>query len=185
MTDFEPDLIARAKGGNLRDFSKIIEEQQNAVRACIAVRCNDSHEVEDLAQETFLIAYRNLGEFDTEKNIAPWLRGIAMNLLRNYWRKKRPHFVGGHAELDIMIEQQIALESPSNNEDKLIHMKTCLKSVEDEALTMVNLRYSEGLSIAEICKKLDKKHSAVTMKLTRIRHLLKDCIDLKLSEAGS
>ena len=180
---YEQELIERSAAGDLEAFSSLIEAHQTAVCACLAVRLNDPHQVEDLAQETFLTAYRNLGTFDSEKSFGPWLRGIAMNLLRNYWRKKRPNPVGGHAELDIMVDHEIALTTAQENSDKLDHMRDCIQGVQSDARMMVDLRYIEGLSISQICERLNRKHSAVTMKLSRIRQLLRECIVGKMGGA--
>jgi RNA polymerase sigma factor (sigma-70 family) len=48
-----------------------------------------SSAAEDLAAETFTIAFRRWNEFDPSRPVKPWLYGIAANLLRHYWRKER------------------------------------------------------------------------------------------------
>ena len=83
------DLIIRAQTGDLDAFSDLVKRYQGNVRACLLVRLHSKHEAEDLAQEAFITAFRKLDEFDEDKSFGPWIRTIAFNLLRNYWRKHK------------------------------------------------------------------------------------------------
>jgi len=87
----EIQQVRAAQQGDLNALAALVTRHQQAVRACLAARLDDPHEAEDLVQEVFVTAFRKLGEFDPERPLAPWLRSIAMNLLRNHWRKFRPH----------------------------------------------------------------------------------------------
>ena len=72
MTDTE--LIEAAQKGDNSAFSQLVENYQRNVRACLAVRLTNRFEVDDLAQEAFLVAYRKINEFDSSKAFGPWIR---------------------------------------------------------------------------------------------------------------
>jgi RNA polymerase sigma-70 factor, ECF subfamily len=179
----EKNFIERAQAGDLDAFSELVKQYQGNVRACLAVRLSNRHEAEDLAQETFITAYRKLSEFDSEKAFGPWVRGIAFNLLRNYWRKHKATPVGGAAELDILIDEEIGLHySEKNESDNLAALKFCVKKLDEKMMELLNLHYHEGLSVKELTAKLDIKHSTMTMRLHRMRDQLRKCIN---ENAGS
>ena len=89
----EKDLINRAKKGDIEAFSELVRQYQINVRACLSVRLKSPIEAEDLAQEALVVAYRKLSDFDETKAFGPWVRTIALNLLKNYWRKHKPDAV--------------------------------------------------------------------------------------------
>ena len=75
MTDAE--LVAEARAGDRSAFDAIVQRYQHAVfRAALAVTA-DRSEAEDAAQDTFLKAYRFLGDFRGESSLKTWLLAIA------------------------------------------------------------------------------------------------------------
>ena len=171
------DLIIRARTGDLDAFSELVKRYQGNVRACLLVRLHSKQEAEDLAQEAFITAFRKLDEFDEEKSFGPWIRTIAFNLLRNYWRKHKAIPVGGTAELEILIDEQIGLRySDSNESDTLAALKRCVEKLDRPMQTLLTLRYYEGLPISELTKKMKVQHSTMTMRLHRIREQLRQCM---------
>lgn len=177
----ETELIAAAQTGDQQAFSVLVERYQRNVRACLAVRMNDRFEVDDLAQEAFLVAYRKINDFDSTKAFGPWIRSIAFYQLKNYWRKHKPDPVGGAAELQILIDEEIGLQYSDNNEsDSLTALEFCTNKLNENLQSIVKLHYHDGLSVRELTEKLGVKHSAMTMRLHRIRDQLRQCINENL-----
>lgn len=182
MTDSDDNaLIAAAREGNLDAFSQLVLRHQAGVRACLAVRMDNPHDVEDLAQEAFVLAFEKLAEFDTSRPLAPWLHGIAMNLLCNYLRKFRRRQMVALDGLQELVDRQVeALHETLAEADRYAAMQECLKRLDDGALRLVKARYEDEVDVAELCRRTGKKHSAVTMQLHRIRQQLRTCVDLRL-----
>jgi RNA polymerase sigma-70 factor (ECF subfamily) len=107
MSDTE--LIKNAKRGDLQSFSSLIRSYQGKVFAYLAVRLANRHEAEDMTQEVFLTAFKKIKSFDENMPIAPWLRGIAANRLRNHWRKKKTVNAGSSTELEALINEKIEI----------------------------------------------------------------------------
>ncbi|CAA6677650.1 MULTISPECIES: RNA polymerase sigma factor [unclassified Lentimonas] len=173
----DTELLIQAKQGDLDAFTELVKRYQGNVRAALAVRLTNKHEAEDLAQEAFIIAFRKLNEFDVDKAFGPWIRSIAFNLLRNYWRKHKATLVGGAAELDILLNEQIGLEySVENERDQLHVLKRCIAKLETPMRELLIQRYYQEMPIAEIKQSLKVNHSTVTMRLYRMRELLQQCM---------
>jgi RNA polymerase sigma-70 factor, ECF subfamily len=173
----DTELLIAAQKGDLNAFTELVKRYQCNVRAALAVRLTNKHEAEDLAQEAFIIAFRKLDEFDVEKAFGPWIRSIAFNLLRNYWRKHKATLVGGSAELDVLLNEQIGLEYSINNErDVLDALKHCIAKLDRPMRQLLTQRYYDEMSIAEMTKSLKVNHSTVTMRLYRLREVLQHCM---------
>jgi RNA polymerase sigma-70 factor (ECF subfamily) len=179
--DDEIQQVRAAQQGNPDALAALVTRHQQAVRACLAARLDDPHEAEDLTQEVFVTAWRKLGEFDPERPLAPWLRSIAMNLLRNHWRKFRAHPIGGNAELASLLDQRIALDCTPDREPALLHaLHECVEQLDGPARELLRRRYGEEQSVHEIAALLQRGYSAVTMQLHRLRELLAECIENKV-----
>ncbi len=179
----ERNWLREASEGDLAAFSKLVLKHQWAVRAFLLARLSRKHEAEDLAQETFLTAWRGLRNFDFARPFAPWLRGIAENHLRNHLRKFRAEPIGGNEALQLLLDSQASAQPPGEEDSDLADaMRECIARVDGEARKLLMSRYAEGRSMAEICASTGKKHSAVTMKLHRLRLALAECVESKLAQ---
>lgn len=179
----ERNWLREAREGDLSAFSKLVLRHQWSVRAFLLARLSRKHEAEDLAQETFLTAWRGRMNFDLSRPFAPWLRGIAENHLRNHLRKFRAEPIGGNEALQLLLDQHAESQYPGKGDSDLADaMRECVSRVDGEARQLLMSRYAEGLSIAEICSITGKKHSSVTMKLHRLRLALAECVEAKLAQ---
>jgi len=178
----ESDLASQAKKGSWAAFAELVRRHQSSVRACLAVRLDEPHEAEDLAQEAFVTAYRKLQEFDAERPFGPWVRSIAFNLLRNHWRKFRVAGVGGNDELEAMVDQSIAARCDGREGRELSALRDCLEILDGPARALMERRYNDEASVREIAKEQGRGYSAVTMHLHRVREILANCVRSKLGE---
>jgi RNA polymerase sigma-70 factor (ECF subfamily) len=182
-SDDERLCLVAACGGDLGAFSRLVLKHQWAVRAFLLARLSRKHEAEDLAQETFVTAWRRLKDFDLSRPVGPWLRGIAENHLRNHLRKFRAEPIGGSEALQQILDSQAAShQAPEVESELALALADCIEKVEPSARELLMARYAEGRSMAEICKRTGKKQSAMTMKLHRLRLALAACVEGKLSQ---
>jgi RNA polymerase sigma-70 factor (ECF subfamily) len=176
--------VTQSTDKELKAFEQIVTAHESAVRAFIAVRLDDPFEAHDLAQEVFLILWRKLEEIDLEQPLRPWLLAVAANLIRKHRRKSRAVPMGGpDAVLDLLddrLEHGEALEGPV-----FAALEHCLGKLDESARQLIGWRYLDGLDIREIGGRVGSGHSAVTMKLHRLRALLSDCIRGQLEEVSS
>ena len=92
----DAQLIARCLVGDDRHaFAELVKRHQSAVRACLRKLTAGNHALaDDLAQETFVLAWRNLASFRQEARFSTWLYRIATNAWLAHARKRREELLG-------------------------------------------------------------------------------------------
>jgi RNA polymerase sigma-70 factor (ECF subfamily) len=176
----DSDLIRAAQRGDLGAYERLVLRHQSAVRAFAAVRIASRDDAQDLAQETFVIAWKKLGNFDPDTPLGPWLRTIVRNLVLNHRRKFRAEGVGGHTELDELLGG-LGEETAS---ERLAALRQCLNEMGGPALALLEERYIDGVSVRDMATKTGRGYSALTMQLFRLRELLAGCIRERMSAEG-
>jgi RNA polymerase sigma-70 factor (ECF subfamily) len=181
----EDALIRSAQGGNLDAFSELVRIHHQGVYAYLVVRLSGIHDADDLSQEVFVTAFRRLSDFDPERPLAPWLRSIALNLLRNHRRKFRPESIGGNEELQALLEAQIESGLATGNEShRLTALRECLERLEAPVRKLLLSHYGDGVTLRELASQSGRSYSAVAMQIHRVRELLATCVETRLSPAS-
>jgi RNA polymerase sigma-70 factor (ECF subfamily) len=88
----EIDWVRQARQGNAEAWESIVLEHQQAVFRLAYLLLGDADEAEDVAQETFIRAFRALDGFDAQRPLRPWLLRIATNLAYN-WRRSTGRYL--------------------------------------------------------------------------------------------
>lgn len=91
MDDLDESLAARAKDGDNVAFDKLACRHLPDLVRLAASLTGDADEAESLAQESLTRAFSLLGEYRVDRPFRPWLRGILLNLCRNYLRDRSRH----------------------------------------------------------------------------------------------
>jgi len=106
MSDREIDqqLVERAQAGDKRAFELLVIKYQRKVERLLSRIVRNQDEIEDVAQEAFIKAYRALGNFRGDSAFYTWLYRIAVNTAKNYlipgrtvdeqtnWRNRQSHY---------------------------------------------------------------------------------------------
>ncbi|MEI7741709.1 MAG: RNA polymerase sigma factor [bacterium] len=87
VQDFE--LIQRYQKGDEKAFHELVRRHLTAVYRFVFQFCGSESEAEDIAQDTFVKAWKNLAKFDLQKNFRPWLFTIAKNSALDALRLKK------------------------------------------------------------------------------------------------
>ena len=116
MTDAE--LIARSLVGDDRHaFAELVRRHQSAVRACLRRLTAGNHALaDDLAQETFVLAWRNLKSFRQEARFSTWLYRIATNCWLADARKRKETLLGD-TDAEVADDDEPAGEPGEGNAD--------------------------------------------------------------------
>src|SRR5690606_27656694 len=90
--DVDADLVARVQKGDKRAYDLLVLKYQRKIMRMLARMVRDPAEIEDVAQEAFIKAYRALPQFRGESAFYTWLYRIAINTARNWQaaRSRRP-----------------------------------------------------------------------------------------------
>src|SRR5687767_1841186 len=83
-------LAEKARAGCLLSFERIVEQTKDRIFTFLVQIVGNSHDAEDLTQETFIKAYKSLGSFDGRCRFSTWLYTIAKNTAFSFLRRRRP-----------------------------------------------------------------------------------------------
>lgn len=163
-----------------RGFEQLVVEHHVRVRAFIRSLGVDSDWVDDLAQEAFMVAFRDWDSFDQERDFGKWVRGIAANLVRNEIRKNARRQRILHTGLaDLLVRrQQAALEDAAEPLAlRLDIIRACLAKLSPAHRQIVQGRYRDGLSAPELGDRLGMSAASIRQTLTRVRRQLRLCVE--------
>jgi RNA polymerase sigma-70 factor (ECF subfamily) len=151
----EARLVAQALGGSQAAFEQIVRRYQRPIISLIARMTRDRALAEDLAQETFVKAFRSLAAFDTTRRLSSWLFRIAHNTALDALRRARPpaasmdtpQLFGGEA-----ADEPTAPAAPDPVERQALGraLEAALAELRPEYRAAIVLRYSQDLSFDEI-----------------------------------
>ncbi|MAG93609.1 MAG: RNA polymerase subunit sigma [Planctomycetaceae bacterium] len=159
------------------DFTTLVINEHAALRAFIRALGVDRDWVDDLAQETFLVAYRELDSFDQQRDFGKWLRGIARNLVRNEVRKvgRRRRIL--HENLTDILLTRDEDQSHALDRSNVAALRECVEQLPGKSRDLVSGRYRDGWSADDLADQLDMTAAAVRQALVRIRRKLRTCIE--------
>lgn len=169
-------LVRRSQNGDLAAFDALVRANGGWLRGLLRSRLQDWTAADDLAQDAFVTAFRNISKFRGDSNFESWLRAIAINHLRNFIRKRREESVGGVEQLQALISFQDEPDEVSEQGSALEALKECLRKVDGPSRQLLIDRYATGKTAREICAESGKAYSALTMQLHRLRLSLGDCV---------
>ena len=171
-------LVQAAKKGDETAFEELIRRTQGSLRFFIAVRCPEPSEVDDVAQEVYVTAFRKLADFEPRKSFGAWLKGIAVNLLRNRRRQHRPQ---------LLADVRESLDPPADPDpvsDPIEALQECVKGIEEKSGRLLRSKYVDRLSLDEIASTEGSNARAIAVTLVRIRKKLKTCIEARLKSSA-
>ncbi len=181
----ETDLIGRAQAGSGDAFRELVRLHQAQVHAFLGRFLPRMDVVEDLAQETFIKAYRSLKSYRAESPFRVWLLGIARNEALMHLREERSRRAREAASVESALAGWMAdrmegdLSSIEEQDRRLLALGDCLKGLAPQSASLVDEFYFKGLLLADVARRAGKREGAVKMSLLRIRQALRECVQLK------
>jgi len=167
------------------EFELLVVEHHVQVRAFVRSLGVDPDWVDDIAQEAFLIAYREWTTFDSTRDFGKWLRGIAANIVRNELRKNARRQRILRSELvELFIKR--ATDSKENPEPITIEaIRNCLENLPTRNRKLIQARYRDGESAPVLAERFLLSTENVRQLLLRIRVKLKQCVELRMAEVAN
>lgn len=134
---------------------------------------------EDLFQETMLVAWRRLGDFDRSRPFGAWLRGIARRLALEDQRRRRalPTSIDPEvlAELDRRYED-LAHAPGDTFRQRAERLIKCLARLPEHMRAAIEMVYSRQMLLGAAAQALDASEEAVKKRIQRARQLLAECV---------
>lgn len=183
-TEFDHELVRRVQRGDSAAFDALVRKYQHRITSLIGRYVPDWSECQDVAQETFIRAYRALGSFRGDAQFYTWLHRIAVNTAKNHLvsQNRRPPTDDVDATDAEQYDTGSRLRVTDTPEHELLRQeieRTVMRAVEalpEELRTAITLREMDGLSYEEIAERMACPIGTVRSRIFRAR----EAIDVQL-----
>jgi len=175
------EVLRRCRQGDVRAFAELVDRYKNGVFRLMFQWVRQKEIAEELAQDVFLKAHRDLGNFRGDAKFSTWLYQIALNRCRDHWRsrKRRP---------EVPVEAPILATEPAKSpasdaelqaKEEGARLRRALDSLPEIYREALTLRYFSDLSHEEIAAISGEGLSNVKMRVARglaqLRKKLEGC----------
>lgn len=179
QTPDESALLNALQRGDQAALTRFVTTHQGRVyRLCLRVM-RDEAEAEDMAQETFVRAFKALPSFRGEAELSTWLFRIALNLCRNrvvYLKRRHidqhvshEQLQGDHWQLAHSQRAHLTPEQASLQDEEAAHLKRAFDQLSSDHQLLINLRDAEGLSYQALSEVTGWPEGTIKSKLHRAR----------------
>ncbi len=183
----DAQLVQRTLEGDARAFEMLVIKYQRRVERLIGRMVRDTDLVQDIAQETFIRAYRALGQFRGEAQFYTWLYRIAVNTAKKQLMemKRDPVILSSslkssdddetsspEPELNAQVADAETPEALLASKEIAIAVNAAMEALPKELAQAITLREIEGLSYEEIALALDCPIGTVRSRIFRAREAI-------------
>ena len=175
MDQTDAELVRATLHEDKNAFALIVDRYVDAIYQFAYRYVRDPEEAEDIAQEAFVRAWKNLKTFDTSRNFKTWLFTIAKNAALDFLKKKKPmlfsRIIEDEERLDAFLAPYLGnAELPDEAfEGKLAKAEVgrALDALPPPYRTVLSMRYNDNLKFREIAAALGEPIDTVKSKHRR------------------
>jgi RNA polymerase sigma-70 factor, ECF subfamily len=177
-------------GGDLDAYGAEVREHQGMLMGYAMRRLGDWRLAEEVVQLTFIRAYQKLEEFRPEQEFGVWLCVTCKYLILTELEKQRResrnknNFKGS---LELEIAEAMSESGDADGDagtDLMAALRECMGKLQQEAASLVELKYFKKQSCKEIAESKGRTVTWVTSTLSRTRQALKTCMEKSSTEAA-
>jgi RNA polymerase sigma factor (sigma-70 family) len=179
--DYKNDIfyIEQILAGNCNSFRYIVDRHKNKAYNLAFRICGNHEEAEEIAQDSFLKAYRSLKSFKMKSSFATWLYRIVYNTAISYVRIKKKALLSLEDfpadATDFMGTNTSEEDAEKEYRSSLINF--ALQKISDEERGLISLYYYDDMSIEEISEVVGISKSNIKVKLFRARQKMLEIIE--------
>lgn len=175
-------IVSRARTGDADAFRELVERHSRTMFRVAYRMTGNEHDADDVVQETFLRAYRQLEHFEERANFGTWLHRIAVNcsldLLRARGRADK-HYGGDPEAAELAGAAKVDAQ-----QDRLLmsselqqHVAAAMERLSGNERTAFVLRHFEGMPVEEIGKTLGIQVNAAKHTIFRAVRKLREALE--------
>ncbi|HEY0049418.1 MAG TPA: sigma-70 family RNA polymerase sigma factor [Pyrinomonadaceae bacterium] len=153
LMDSPDDLLSRAQRGDDEAFGLIFLQHHRFIYKFIYAMVGDESAAEELAQETFLCAYKAIHSIRGESKLRTWLCGIAKNTVYKFLRSHRKQGMKSEDEvesLSVIDEKNPLPDKQVLNKELNCRIQSALEKLDDDKRLIFTLKELQHLSYSEI-----------------------------------
>lgn len=161
------------------DFSLLVRENHGTLMAYASMITGDASKAGDIVQDSFVIAWHNIGKFDVTRDVASWLRGIVRNKWRDVCRRSCRE-ISMDEETLAAIEETVT-EWQADRPEIFDRLAQCRERLPAAFAESIRISYDENLNSDEAAVRLGINGATLRKRLERARTALRLCLQQKLS----
>jgi RNA polymerase sigma-70 factor, ECF subfamily len=176
------DVIDSVLKGRKDAFLRVMREFGLPVRSYIASHVYHLDDIDDIAQEVFLVAYRNLRDYRQGDDFGAWLRGISRNKIYEYFRKssrRNKAMARFREEVAQVIDDDLEQAVSEDNAESIEVLLHCIGLLPERMRRVVHAGL-DGDKPADLAGKLKTTVGAVYRLHYRANQLLRDCVQKEM-----
>ena len=170
LTDAE--LVEAAQSGDEKAFEALVEKHRARIDATISSFVSNAQDREDIAQDTFINAFRNLHQLSNPDRFSYWLVTIAQNLCRNWLNKHRSHTIPIDEVDENLLNSDNLPERESIEAEQRQIITQAIKALPETERQIASAHYLEGTSHKELANRHGLSYQAVCARLSRAKQKL-------------
>lgn len=163
-------LVDRARTGDLEAWARLYQETFDAVFRHVCYLVGEPTLAEDLVQDAYARAMTSVRSYDGRSSFVTWLRGVALNVVRMYWRRTKTKD-RAHGHLQALQELEASSQSPPDREHlrdrKMRVVYEILETLPVHLREAFVLRDLEGLSTARAAQQLGISTNNLAVRASR------------------
>jgi RNA polymerase sigma-70 factor (ECF subfamily) len=183
LTQTEIDVVLDQVGcGNRDGFRLVVRAFSLPLRCYIASQVHHSIDVEDITQEVFLAAYRQLGTFRRGDDFGAWLRGIARNKLHDYFRssvRRNKALERFREEVAAAMERDMEEAAAGDTSESIEALLRCIARLPEKLRRVVRAGL-DGDKPADLAEEFVTSVGAIYNMHYRANQLLRECVQKEL-----
>ena len=172
----EKQIVEAVKNGRREGQDEMVRRYASQVFALIVKQVTEEMDAQELTQDTFLKAFRNIDRYDArQSSLGTWLCRIAYHLTLDFLKRRRPVIVSLEDssvwQTDIS-DEELEAELSTGNEQRIERLQELVKQLPDEERMLLTLYYFDDRPLTEIAFITGIAPKALANRLYRIRKKL-------------
>lgn len=164
-------------------FVQQLTQHQNRLLGYIYSLLADESRAADVLQETNLVLWRRMDEFQPDRPFLPWAFAIARFQVLAHLRDQGRDRILLTEDLVELVSTE-AEQQASQLDDSRLALQSCLEALPQDQRALISDRYFQRRSIAELAERFSRTAGAVKVALLRVRRQLASCVERKLATEG-
>ncbi len=183
------ELLRLARSGDVEAFGEIVERHEEYVYNVVYHLVGNDQEADDIAQEVFVRAFSHLDSFEGRAKFSTWLYGIALNCVRNLWRRRGRRSIvapvaapGEENSIPDPPSEQDGPEEALLRRERVDKVREAIAALAEDAREAIVLRDIQGLTYEEMAESMGVALGTVKSRIYRARQALKDQLEAYITK---
>jgi RNA polymerase sigma-70 factor (ECF subfamily) len=167
------------------EFAQLLSRCERRLFSYILALVWNSHDAEDLYQQTAMTLWKNFDAYERGTNFPAWACTTARLLVANFQRARRRRQAFLSDDLASMLAERQASLSVQNDDLRADALTKCMGRLSENNRSLVRRCCGGDFTIKQVAEQLGRPPQSIYNAICRIRHLLFDCVRRTVSQDGS